>query len=120
MSHQPSPRPGLQELLSPDGPGIMCAVAAAFPDNFLTTALEAEAWQLPPGELLYHLAGSVVIEEGCSKATIDVGEVRLDDGELAGAVPELGVRLGVLRWLVNVGWGIELVERQVVPVTATL
>lgn len=124
-----------QELMgAEDGAGIMCAVAAAFPDKFLTARpaddkpqqQEAQQqqpqqqqephcqeercaelpWLLPPAELLYDMAGSVVVHKGCREADIDVGEVQLG-AWLEEAVPRLVVQLGVLRWLVGVGWGIE-------------
>jgi hypothetical protein len=113
--------PGMQELMGGEGgAGIMCAVAAAFPDKFLSARSAGDEpqrqepqeerteqpWLLPPAELLYDMAGSVVVHKGYREADIDVGEVQLGAGREE-AVPRLGVQLGVLRWLVGVGWGIE-------------
>lgn len=80
----------------------MCVAAAAFPDRYLAGTISPGSWKLPPRELEYDMAGKVEVKDagkGGQHVTIDVGEVKTSSN-YGDAVQQLGLRLGVLRWLV--------------------
>ena len=119
------PRDLPQELLRCDGAGVMCIVAAAFPERYLLTAEQQEAkllelkqqlrdkaadaavfygavvqMFLPTNELQFDMRGRSDVVRG-RYAYIDIGETK-SSADYAGAVVQLGLRLGVLRWVVQV------------------
>ena len=98
-----------QVLAEASGTGIMCAVAAAFPDLYLgqppgrRRSRPSEA-PFPPDELEFDMQGCIELHNS-SKATIDVAEVKTSLNYSA-AIPQLGMRLGVLAWVVHSCYGV--------------
>ena len=78
----------------------MCAVAAAFPQAYLqqSDSISDSSKLFPPRELEFDFRGRINV--GQNFAFIDIGEGKLGL-DYASAVEQLGVRLGVLRWLVE-------------------
>lgn len=99
-----------QELLSCTGAGIACAVAAAFPHAYLadeagggtvgagggTAPVRPPLPALPAEVLEFDLRGRMDV--GRDYAYLDIGEAK-SRADYSSAVKQLGVRLGVLRWL---------------------
>ncbi|GAQ86582.1 hypothetical protein KFL_002980060 [Klebsormidium nitens] len=85
----------IQELLQCESAGILCLVAAAFPEAYLT----GRPGVMPSDELEIDCRGRIDIAQNGDFAYIDVGEVKtmLD---YATSVPQLGLRLGALKWFV--------------------
>ncbi|GAQ92972.1 hypothetical protein KFL_012300015 [Klebsormidium nitens] len=93
----------VRELVLCESAGILCLVAAAFPHIYLT----GQPKTCPSDELEIDCKGRMDIARDGSFAYIDLGEVktRLD---YATAVPQLGLRLGALKWFVCKACGAEL------------
>lgn len=96
-----------QELLNCSGAGIACAIAAAFPHAYLAEGGGTAGGAAPgpvrpplppfPADVLeFDFRGRMDV--GRDYAYIDIGEVK-SSLDLSSAVQQLGVRLGVLRWL---------------------
>jgi hypothetical protein len=83
------------ELLLCESIGILCLVAAAFPEVYLT----GQPGVLPSDELEIDCRGRIHIEQNRDFAYIDVGEIEtmLD---YATSVLQLGLHLGALKWFV--------------------
>jgi hypothetical protein len=121
-----------QELLSPDGAGVACAVAAAFPGAYLADEAGGagdvaapylpQLPRFPPEELEFDFRGSMKITP--NGAWCDIGEAKLRT-DYSSAVQELGLRLGVLRWLLVACCGVpergvDAVGRLFVPASGEL
>jgi hypothetical protein len=100
--------------------GVACILAASQPQRFLLPAEQQRdelqrlqqmygqespelerrvlALVLPSRELEFDMRGRLEVQPGTS-AAIDVGECK-SSVDYSGAVPQLGLRLGALRWLV--------------------
>eukprot|EP00243_Klebsormidium_subtile_P008054 TRINITY_DN3702_c0_g1_i1.p1 TRINITY_DN3702_c0_g1~~TRINITY_DN3702_c0_g1_i1.p1 ORF type:complete len:396 (-),score=50.38 TRINITY_DN3702_c0_g1_i1:128-1315(-) len=85
----------VQELLFCNSAGIMCLVAAAFPEIYLAGLPKI----LPSDELEFDCRGRMDIAQNGDFSYIDIGEVKTGL-DYAAAVPQLGLRLGALRWFV--------------------
>jgi hypothetical protein len=85
----------IQELLRCESAGILCLVAAAFPEAYLT----GQPGVMPSDELEIGCRGRIDIAQDGEVAYIDVGEVK-PMLEYATSVSQLGLRLGVLKWFV--------------------
>lgn len=109
----------LEELLSCTGAGVACAIAAAFPHAYLVDggggaaagagagagggAAPAQQPQLPPfpaDVVGFYFRGRMDVGRDYSYAHIDIGDAEAEArDDYSAAVQQLGVRLGVLRWL---------------------
>ena len=89
----------LQELLGCSRAGLMCSMAAAHPDKYL--ALPAQSLQLPSKVVEFDMRGRMDAAKGGDYAYIDIGEVK-SSADCSKSVEQLGLRLGLLRWLVHV------------------
>lgn len=116
--HMPPP---LQELMQRTGAGVACVVAAALPQRYLQpeqqqreelAALQQQCGSdarklrelvlqrfLPPRELEFDMRGCAKLLPG-RLATIDIGECK-SSADYSSAVPQLGLRLAVLRWVLQ-------------------
>ena len=114
-----------QELLGCDSAGIACAVAAAFPHAYLSepsgggdlgvpvggapVGRAAPARPLlpdfPPDVLEFDVRGRMDVGADSAYAYVDVGEAK-SRAEYSSGVAQLGVRLGVLRWLLTAACGV--------------
>ncbi|GAQ87184.1 hypothetical protein KFL_003360160 [Klebsormidium nitens] len=85
----------VQELILCESAGILCLMAAAFPDIYL----KGQPNVFPSDELEIDCKGRMDVARDGTFSYIDLGEVktRLD---YATAVPQLGLRLGALKWFV--------------------
>ena len=95
----------LQELLGCSSAGLMCSMAAAHPDKYL--ALPAQSLQLPSEVVEFDMRGRMDAAKGGASAYIDIGEVK-SRADYSKSVEQLGLRLGLLRWLVHVCAGIAM------------
>jgi hypothetical protein len=84
----------IQELLRCESAGILCLVAAALPEY-----LTGKPGIFPSDELEIDCRGRIDIAQNGDFAYIDVGEVKTTL-DYATSVPQLGVRLGALKWFV--------------------
>jgi len=80
-----------------DSCGVMCLIAVAHPALYLDESSSSE-YKFPAEVLEFDLRGRVEIPSDGQSAYIDIGEVK-SDLSYREAVPQLGLRLGVLRWL---------------------
>jgi exonuclease VII small subunit len=85
----------VQELILCESAGILCLMAAAFPEIYL----KGQPNIFPSDELEIDCKGRMDVARDGTFSYIDLGEVktRLD---YATAVPQLGLRLGALKWFV--------------------
>lgn len=93
----------VQELQRCDSAGIMCLVAAAFPDIYLDQHSNQGSYGLsilPPESLELDLRGRTDVSGNGEFVYIDVGEVKRDP-VYQKAVEQLGLRLGALRVLIT-------------------
>ncbi|KAL3153284.1 hypothetical protein ABBQ38_011630 [Trebouxia sp. C0009 RCD-2024] len=88
-------------LLTCEGPGIMCAAAAALPDRFLEGPMDDENNFLPPESVESDMRGRVNTARTGEFAYIDLGEVKRKV-EYADAVAQLGLTLATVGWFVQV------------------
>ena len=107
----------LQELLGCEGAGLMCVFAAAHPQRFLQK--QPDRMYLPSEVMELDLRGRLHVAKKGGFADIDMGEIK-SSVDYAKAVERLGLRLGVLRWLVCACCGVadaqvKLVGRLFVP-----
>lgn len=79
--------------------GVMCAMAAAHPHIYLRTQGRG-AMEIPMHEVAFDMQGHMDVVPKQS-AFIDIGEVQASP-DYATAVPHLGLRLGLLKWVVKV------------------
>lgn len=86
----------------------MCVIAAAHPNIYLQPKLE-----LPSREMEWDMRGRLDIGAQGSYAYIDCGEAKARD-DYASATVQLGLRLGVHRWLVEVCCGVQPVNIRLV------
>jgi hypothetical protein len=87
-----------QLLLGCESAGVMCVTAAAHGRRYLDP--EADHHLFPPEQLEFDMRGRVEFPvHRPSFAYIDIGEVKLSIG-FDQAIEQLGLRLGVLKWLV--------------------
>lgn len=93
----------IQELVLCESAGILCLVAAAFPHIYLT----GQPKTFPSDELENDCKGRMDIARDGSFAYIDLGEVKTSL-DYATAVPQLGLRLGALKWFVCKACGAEM------------
>jgi len=91
--------------------GLMCSIAAAHPDKYLT--LPAQSLQLPSEVVEFDMRGRMDAAKGGDYAYIDVGEVK-SSAHYTKSVEQLGLRLGLLRWLVHVCAGIAVPDIRLV------
>ena len=103
--------------MASDGAGIMCAIAAAIPERRQLLAVGRAGRRgrkqgvgevelvLPSRELEFDLRGAVEVASDRSWAHVDVGEIK-QGMDYGAAVPQLGVRLRVLQWLLHTCRGV--------------
>ncbi|KAG5187635.1 hypothetical protein JKP88DRAFT_353674 [Tribonema minus] len=84
----------MQELRSPEGAGIMCWFAAAHPDLFLDST--NHSFVVPPYVLRWGVCGRAKFN-GFDLVQFDTSVVQ-NGRDFTGAVTELRLRLGALRW----------------------
>lgn len=90
--------PHLQLMLGCDSAGVMCVTAAAHDHRYLDDT--NTEYLFPPEVLELDMRGRVEFPVHMPRfAYIDIGEVKMSLG-FNKAVEQLGLRLGVLRWLV--------------------
>jgi hypothetical protein len=88
----------VQELLDCESAGIMCVTAAAHPSLYLET--DQDKYLLPPEALELDMRGKIELPlPRPDVAYVHIGEVKRSL-ELGPAVEQLGLRLGVFRWLI--------------------
>ena len=107
----------LQELLGCQGAGLMCVFAAAHPERYLQK--HPVRLYVPSEVMEVDLRGRMQVVKNGKYAYIDIGEIN-SVVDPAKAVEQLGLRLGVLRWLVCACGGVAeadigLVGRLFVP-----
>lgn len=109
------PEAQIEHLLLCKGPGIMCAIAASLPHVYLDSA----STKLPSEALEIDMRGRMDIAGDGKFAYIDLGEIKrkLD---YADSVKQLGIRVAVVGWFVQVCCSVEqkdmrLVGRMLVP-----
>ena len=112
----------LKELITCEGPGILCAIAAAFPVLYLQQP--ASGVQVPSERLEFDMRGRMDVARQGEFAYVDVGEVKRSQ-DYASAVQQLGIRLGTLGWFVSKCCGVDaaavrLVGRLFVPTHSSL
>ena len=72
-----------EELMGCSSAGLMCSIAAAHPDKYLT--LPAESLQLPSEVVEFDMRGRMDAAKGGDYAYIDIGEVKSRLHQVCGA-----------------------------------
>lgn len=98
----------VEHLIRCQSAGIICVVAAAFPSYYLEKGAKSklELPVIPTRELDFDCKGRVEVGRKASFAVLDVAEVKVGL-DYQKVVPQLGLRLGVIKWLVCECLGVE-------------